>query len=234
MIKRTAKRTAAGIMSLALLLGAAGMFPAPKAAAAGAVTINEVCPKNSTYPAPDGGLYDWIELYNGSGSAVDISGWGITDKEDTPYRFTIPSGTVLQAGERKIFFCDGTAGETNSSIAPFGLSTSGEVLTLTDASGSVASQVTFGDMAKDTSYGQYPDGSGEYFVLATTPGEANRAPEGSNAVRTPSFSAESGFYNSGFSLSIDVPEGTTVYYTLDGATPHPHQRGTQVPSASRI
>ena len=219
MIKRTAKRTAAGIMSLALLLGAAGMFPAPKAAAAGAVTINEVCPKNSTYPAPDGGLYDWIELYNGSGSAVDISGWGITDKEDTPYRFTIPSGTVLQAGERKIFFCDGTAGETNSSIAPFGLSTSGEVLTLTDASGSVASQVTFGDMAKDTSYGQYPDGSGEYFVLATTPGEANRAPEGSNAVRTPSFSAESGFYNSGFSLSIDVPEGTTVYYTLDGSDP---------------
>ncbi|PWJ10235.1 CotH kinase family protein [Ruminococcus flavefaciens] len=219
MIKRTAKRTAAGIMSLALLLGAAGMLPAPKAAAAGAVTINEVCPKNSTYPAPDGGLYDWIELYNGSGSAVDISGWGITDKEDTPYRFTIPSGTVLQAGERKIFFCDGTAGETNSSIAPFGLSTSGEVLTLTDASGSVASQVTFGDMAKDTSYGQYPDGSGEYFVLATTPGEANRAPEGSNAVRTPSFSAESGFYNSGFSLSIDVPEGTTVYYTLDGSDP---------------
>ena len=110
MIKRTAKRTAAGIMSLALLLGAAGMFPAPKAAAAGAVTINEVCPKNSTYPAPDGGLYDWIELYNGSGSAVEISGWGITDKEDTPYRFTIPSGTVLQAGERRIFFCDGTAG----------------------------------------------------------------------------------------------------------------------------
>ncbi len=219
MIKRTAKRTGAGIMSLALILGSAGFLPAPKAAAAGAVTINEVCPKNSTYTAPDGGLYDWIELYNGSGSAVDISGWGITDKEDTPYRFTIPSGTVLQAGERKIFFCDGTAGETNSSIAPFGLSTSGEILTLTDASGNVASQITFGDMAKDTSYGQYPDGSGDYFVLATTPGEANRAPEGSNAVRTPSFSAESGFYNSGFSLSIDVPEGTTVYYTLDGSDP---------------
>ena len=219
MIKRTAKRTGAGILSLALILGSAGFLPAPKAAAAGAVTINEVCPKNSTYPAPDGGLYDWIELYNGSGSTVDISGWGITDKEDTPYRFTIPSGTVLQAGERKIFFCDGTAGETNSSIAPFGLSTSGEILTLTDASGNVASQITFGDMAKDTSYGQYPDGSGDYFVLAATPGAANKAPEGSNAVRTPSFSAESGFYNSGFSLSIDVPEGTTVYYTLDGSDP---------------
>ena len=219
MFRRSAKRTGAGIMSLALLLGTAGIIPMPSAKAAAGVTINEVCPKNTTYAAPDGGTYDWIELYNGSGSAVDISGWGITDKEDTPYRFTIPSGTVLQAGERKVFFCDGTAGETNASIAPFGLSTSGETLTLTDASGNVASKITFEDMAKDTSYGQYPEGSGEYYVLSTTPGAANAAPEGSNAVRTPSFSAESGFYDNSFSLTIDVPQGTTVYYTTDGSDP---------------
>ena len=219
MFKRTATRTCAGIMSLAMLLGTAGLFPASKAAAASGVTINEVCPKNTTYQAPDGNYYDWIELYNGSGSSVDISGWGITDKEDTPYRFTIPSGTVIEAGGRKIIFLDGTAGETNSAIAPFGLSTSGETVTLTDASGNIASQVTFDDMAKDTSYGQYPDGSGEYYTLKTTPNAANSAPEGSNAVRTPVFSAESGFYDNGFSLSIDVPQGTTVYYTLDGSDP---------------
>ena len=219
MFRKSAKRTAAGIMSLAMILGAAGMFPAKNAAAAGAVTINEVCPKNTTYALQNGDGYDWVELYNGSGSAVDISGWGFSDKEDTPYRFTFPSGTVLQAGERMVFFCDGTAGETNSSIAPFGLSTSGETLTLTDTSGNIASQVTFTDMAKDTSYGQYPDGSGEYYVLGCTPGAANSAPEGSNAVRTPSFSAESGFYNSGFSLTLDVPQGTTVYYTTDGSDP---------------
>ena len=74
-------------------------------------------------------------------------------------------------------------------------------------------------MAKDTSYGQYPDGSGEYYVMSTTPGKNNVAPEGSNAVRTPSFSAESGFYNNSFALTIDVPQGTTVYYTTDGSDP---------------
>ncbi|MGN0615698.1 CotH kinase family protein [Ruminococcus flavefaciens] len=219
MFKKSAMRTGAGIMSLAMLLGTAGLIPASQAAAAGTVTINEVCPKNGSYAAPDGGTYDWIELYNGSGSAVDISGWGITDKAETPYRFTIPEGTTLQAGGRKIIFCDGTAGETNKEIAPFGLSTSGETLTLTDKSGNIASQVTFGDMAKDTSYGQYPDGSGEFYVLAGTPNAENKAPEGSNAVRTPSFSAESGFYDNGFSLSIEVPQGTTVYYTTDGSDP---------------
>ncbi|SEH84725.1 Lamin Tail Domain [Ruminococcus flavefaciens] len=219
MSKKSAKRTCAGIMSLAMLLGTAGLYPAPKAAAATGVTINEVCPKNTTYAAPDGQMYDWVELYNNSSSPVDISGWGLTDKAETPYRFTIPSGTVIQPNTGKVFFCDGTAGETNASIAPFGLSTSGETLTLTDASGNIASQITFEDMAKDTSYGQYPDGSGEFYVMSTTPGKNNAAPEGSNAVRTPSFSAESGFYDNGFALTIDVPQGTTVYYTTDGSDP---------------
>ncbi|WP_051411571.1 CotH kinase family protein [Ruminococcus flavefaciens] len=219
MSKKSAKRTCAGIMSLAMLLGTAGVFPVATASAASGVTINEVCPKNTTYAAPDGQMYDWVELYNNSGSPVDISGWGLTDKADNPYRFTIPSGTVIQPNTGKVFFCDGTAGETNASIAPFGLSTSGETLTLTDASGNIASQITFEDMAKDTSYGQYPDGSGEFYVMSTTPGKNNAAPEGSNAVRTPSFSAESGFYDNSFALTLDVPQGTTVYYTTDGSDP---------------
>ncbi len=219
MFKKSARRTASGIVSLAMLLGTAGLFPVSQAYAASSVTINEVCPKNTAFAAPDGGMYDWIELYNSSNSAVDISGWGISDKADTPYRFTFPAGTTIQAGGRKLVFCDGTAGETNSAIAPFGLSTSGETLTLTDASGNIASQITFDDMAKDTSYGQYPDGSGEFYVLSTTPEAANKAPEGSNAVRTPGFSAESGFYNSSFSLTLEAPQGTTVYYTLDGSDP---------------
>ena len=219
MIKKTAKRTCAGIMSLAFILGTVNSAPALISRAASSVTINEVCPKNTTYRAADGNYYDWVELYNSSGSSVDIGGWGITDKADKPYRFTLPSGTVIPAGGRKIIFFDATAGETDTSIAPFGLSNSGETLTLTDASGNIASQITFEALASDNSYGQYPDGSGEFYTLSATPDSANTAPEGSNAVRTPGFSAESGFYDSGFSLSLEVPEGTTVYYTTDGSDP---------------
>ena len=198
----------------------AGFTAIPGADAAGeGISINEVCPKNSTFPAPDGGLYDWVELYNSSGSSVDISGWGLTDKDTKPYRFTFPAGTVIGAGQRLTVFCDGTAGAADTSIAPFGLSTSGETLTLTDAAGNQVSKITFEAMAADTSYGQYPDGSGEYYTLSCTPGSVNAAPEGSNAVRLPEFSAESGFYDSEFQLSITAPEGTTVYYTTDGSDP---------------
>lgn len=219
-MKNFFRRSAAGIMGLALTLANAGFTAIPGAAAAGeGISINEVCPKNSTFPAPDGGLYDWVELYNSSGSSVDISGWGLTDKDTKPYRFTFPAGTVIGAGQRLTVFCDGTAGAADTSIAPFGLSTSGETLTLTDAAGNQVSKITFGSMAADTSYGQYPDGSGEYYTLSCTPGSANAAPEGSYAVRLPEFSAESGFYDTEFQLSITAPEGTTVYYTTDGSDP---------------
>ncbi|HRR75420.1 MAG TPA: CotH kinase family protein [Ruminococcus sp.] len=219
-MKRFYRRTAAGIMSLALALTSAGFNAAPTAeAAAQGVTINEVCPKNTIYPGPDGGLYDYVELYNSSGSSVDISGWGLSDKETKPYRYIFPSGTIIDAGQYLTVFCDGTAGETNPAIVPFGLSTSGETLTLTDTSGNTISTVTFESLASDTSYGQYPDGSGEYFTLKTTPNAANAAPESSNAVRLPEFSAESGFYGSEFQLTINAPQGTTVYYTTDGSDP---------------
>ena len=219
-MKRFYRRTAAGIMSLALTLASSGFTAAPsvKAASQG-ISINEVCPKNTTYPAPDGGLYDWIELYNSSGSSVDISGWGLSDKDTKPYRYTFPSGTVIGAGQRLTIFCDGTAGADNASIVPFGLSTSGETLTLTDTSGNAVSTVTFESLASDDTCGQYPDGSGEYFTLRGTPNAANAAPEGANAVRLPEFSAESGFYGSEFQLSINAPQGTTVYYTTDGSDP---------------
>lgn len=218
MNRKYAKRTAAGLMSFAMVMASASMSALPSSAESG-VSINEVCPKNTTFSAPDGGLYDWVELYNSSNNDVDLSGWGLSDKSSEPYKHKIPDGTRLAPKQRLLIFCDSTAGANDAQIAPFGLSTSGETLTLTDAAGAEVSKITFEAMAADTSYGQYPDGSGEFFTLSCTPNNANIAPEGSNAVRTPEFSAESGFYDREFQLTITAPEGTKIYYTTDGTDP---------------
>lgn len=212
------KRAAAGIVSLSAVLGLIGTVPVP-ANAAGAVTINEVCTKNTKIAAPDGNFYDWAEIYNSSGSSVDISGYGLSDKEAEPFKYKFPAGTVIPSKGSIVVYCDSNAALTNNTIAPFGMSASGETLVLSDASGNAVDTLTFDALATDTSYGQYPDGSGEYYVLSCTPGQANKAPEGSDAVRLPEFSQESGFFNSGFSLTITAPEGTTVYYTIDGSNP---------------
>ena len=147
-------KAAAGILCLGLVMQSASFLPA-NAENTSKVTVNEVCSKNSTYKAADGNLYDWIELYNSDSQEADISGWGLSDKEAEPYRYTFPDGTKVPAKGRLIVFCDSDAGANDTKIVPFGLSSTGETLTLTDKQGNTAQTLTFGALAKDTSYGQY-------------------------------------------------------------------------------
>lgn len=211
-------KAAAGILCLGLVMQSASFLPA-NAENTSKVTVNEVCSKNSTYKAADGNLYDWIELYNSDSQEADISGWGLSDKEAEPYRYTFPDGTKVPAKGRLIVFCDSDAGANDTKIVPFGLSSTGETLTLTDKQGNTAQTLTFGALAKDTSYGQYPDGSGEFYELSCTPEKENAAPEGSAAVHQPAFSKDSGFYDSSFALTLTADEGCTIYYTMDGSDP---------------
>ena len=211
-------RTAAGLVCLGLVMQTSAYLPASAEAKSG-MTINEVCSKNTSYDTGSGQFFDWIELYNGGSSAADLSGWGLSDKVDKPYLYVIPEGTKVAAGERLLILCDSDGALTDSRVAPFGLSTSGETLVLTDPQGNTVDTLTFGALAADTSYGQYPDGSGEFYELSCSPAQVNTAPEGSNAVHQPVFSMESGFYDSSFTLSLSADEGCTVYYTTDGSDP---------------
>lgn len=218
MKKLSRMRTAAWIMSLGVLLQSAAYIPA-NADSNAKVSFNEVCSKNTSYPSSDGNFYDWIELYNNDRNEADISGWGLSDKESEPYRYVFPDGTRIPANGRLLVYCDSDAAATNSRIAPFGLSASGETLILTDKSGNAANTLTFGALASDTSYGQYPDGSGEFYNLSCTPDKANSAPQGSAAVHVPVFSQDSGYYDSSFALTLQADEGCTIYYTTDGSLP---------------
>ncbi|MDE6779979.1 MAG: lamin tail domain-containing protein, partial [Ruminococcus sp.] len=90
-----------------------GIFPVTESAAAGGITINEVCPENTFCKAPDGGVYAWAELYNSSSGSVDISGWGFSDDPSDLRKYTLPAGTVIQSGERKLIYCTPESTITN-------------------------------------------------------------------------------------------------------------------------
>lgn len=176
------------------------------------ISINEICSQNTFYKASDGNIYGWIELYNSSSSAVDISGWGLSDDIEDLRKYTLPAGMVIQAGERKIIFC-------SSENVPLDITKDENVIILTDRNGNEISKVTFDKIPVDKSYGQYPDGSGNYFNMDCTPKKTNVSQNEKIEVELPVFSHESGFYEKDFMLSIAVPEKTTVYYTLDGSEP---------------
>lgn len=191
------------------------------AKAVSGLCINEVCAKNTTYAAPDGGFYDWIELYNPTNSAINLSGYGITDKETNPYRFTFPSGASIGAGQHIIVFFDSLIPTIDGAYtAEFGLSTSGETIILTNSDGAKVDSITFGAIAADVSYGRITDGSDEFAILSMSPNAPN---EKSSLIEVdvpePIFSHEGGFYDSSFDLDITHSKSTRVYYTLDGSVP---------------
>lgn len=104
------------------------------------------------------GYYDWIELYNG--------GYRLSDKEDKPFKYIIPDGTEIESGGRLLIFCDSKAETpTGQLIAAFGLSTSGETVTLTDANGTIVDTVTFGTIDPDVSYIRVTDGADSFAYM---------------------------------------------------------------------
>jgi hypothetical protein len=62
------------------------------------VVINEVL--SHTDPP----IEDAIELYNPTSTAVDMSGWYISNQKSQPRKFRIPDGTVIPAGGYHVFY----------------------------------------------------------------------------------------------------------------------------------
>ena len=65
------------------------------------VVINEINYRSS--PSTDPG--DWIELYNPSSAAINVSNWEVKDSDDA-HVFEIPAGTQLQAFDYLVFVKD--------------------------------------------------------------------------------------------------------------------------------
>ncbi|MCM1314397.1 MAG: CotH kinase family protein [Prevotella sp.] len=209
-IKRFIRIISAGII--------AGVFfciqiPPEVHSASGGISINEVCSENTFYKAPDGELYSWVEICNSSTDKVDLSGWGLSDDPNDPLKCTLAAGTVLKAGQKTVIFC-------SPQHADIDIDNEENILILSDRKGNEKDRITFKKTEPDTSYGQFPDGSGNYAIMECTPYQSNISPNEKIQVEAPELSHESGFYEKDFMLTINVPRGTTVYYTLDGSNPN--------------
>jgi len=127
-----------------------------------AVVINEILPA-SVLPQ-----VDYIELYNHSSNAVDISGCYLSDSPSTN-KFKIPPSTVL-APRGFISFDENQLG--------FQLSHNGETIFFRSADGSrMLDAVQYEAQENGIAFGRYPDGSPEFYRLtAQSPGATNPPP----------------------------------------------------------
>ncbi len=110
----------------------------------------------------DGNSSDWIELYNPTDQAINLSGWHLTDDSTNLNKWTFPASpqSLLQPGDFLVVFASGQDSETYVDPAgylhtDFKLSSMGEYLGLTDADENIV--FDFGDaypqQVTDVSYG---------------------------------------------------------------------------------
>ncbi|MEX2186749.1 MAG: LamG-like jellyroll fold domain-containing protein [Pirellulales bacterium] len=118
---------------------------------------------------------EWIELYNRSTTAVDLSNWMIEDA----INYTFPIGTTIAAGEYLVLAKDPVSlAAAHPSIRILGgysgqLSDGGERITLKDANKNPADTITYAD---DGRWSVYPDGGGSSLELRD-PHADNALPE---------------------------------------------------------
>ncbi len=138
------------------------------------VRINEYMSRNrSVLYDRDGDYGDWVEIYNFSDAAVDLSGYSLTDSKDALTKWQFPADTVIPADGYLIVFCSGKTGTEGELHASFKLGDSDSFLGLYTDTGSFCSGVTYHATEQDQSVGYTEDGS--YAACRyPTPGYANR------------------------------------------------------------
>ena len=186
------------------------------------VYITEVLASSDVVtPATGEPACDWVELYNDSNSPYDLSLCGLSDNIGWPRKWQFPMGTTIYPGEYKIIRCDKSAnsGTGQNPHTSFGITKAGgEVITLSDSQGRVLDKLYIPQMRTDVSYGRSLETNGFFYYDTPTPGQKNSTGFAGYA-ETPVLSLGGGLYESIVIVTIDVPEGTTVRYTTNGAIP---------------
>ena len=206
--------------------------------------LSEFMASNSSNLASATGEYpDWIEIHNGSGAEVDLTGWYLTDNPGNLRKWRFPETTAippLVAGGYLLVFA---SGEEDSMIAGefhanFSLSAAGEYLALVEPDGqTIAFQYTpqFPPQVTDVSYGVDLTNGRQGYLETPTPAGANTL-----LVADPvNFSVASRTFTIPFTLILATASpAAEIRYTLDGSIPNPTSQlygaGIAIQSTTRV
>ncbi len=137
------------------------------------IVINELVASNKTGAKDENNQFeDWIELYNKSDVAVDVSGYFVTDDVTKPKKWAIPTGTKMAGKGYLILWADEDEKQgvlhTN-----FKLSGDGEFVYLYTPQEQLADSVSFGIQQNDVAFARNPNGTGKFKAQAPTFGTDN-------------------------------------------------------------
>ncbi len=175
-----------------------------------------------------GVVQDWIELYNPGTTVINIQGFYLSNDLGNISRWQFPLNTTIAAkGFLKVFASGANVTATNGGVKEYHtnyklLQTKPEKIILANAMGVIVDSLTITPNLKNHSWGRNPDGAATWKLYTThTFNTSNTGNALTSYLIRPVFSAGSGTYSGGISLSISSTQSNTkIKYTLDGTDPN--------------
>ena len=185
------------------------------------IVITEVMASNGYFES--GRAWDWVELYNSGKSAVDLSGWHLSDSKKNPDKWIFPQGAKLKAGKYLTVWCTGEAGldpgKGSEFYTDFAISSAGENLVLSDPEGNLVQLLSLPPQYGCVSYGLPWKGETYGFLENPTRGKRNDTEAFSGRTEAPELLTAGGFYEGSITVQARAAEGAVLRYTTDGSTP---------------
>jgi len=174
----------------------------------------------------DGTRQDWVELHNSGPAGVNLAGYYLTDNAAALTKWQLPAVTLPAGGYLVVFASDkNRTNPANPLHTNFRLGSGGEYLGLVTPGGVTVVHdyaPAFPPQLPDVSYGLASNLISKRCFVAPTPGAANDESTTCGQAAAPSFSAERGFHDAPFSLTLaSATPAAQIYYTTDGSQPDP-------------
>jgi len=202
-------------------------------AAQSQVVLNEFCTANYSDYNVDSGwgteYEDWVELYNPLATAVNISGYWLSDDISNPQKWSFPVGTSVAANSYLVVLLSGTGDYDPSYMGALNTSftvtqTNGEDIVFANAGGTILESYDIGAIGAfqaNHSYARTVDGGSDWTIHTDpSPNASNSGATAVDYVQKPVISVQAGYQAAPINVTITAPAGTTIYYTLDGSEPN--------------
>jgi hypothetical protein len=182
------------------------------------LVINEIQSSNATTIADEDGDYeDWIELYNGTDTAINLAGYYLSDDIDNPMMWAFPNVTI-ESCEYLLVFASGKDKTDGDFLhTNFSISSDGEPIILSNETGQIIDYFQAVSLSTDISFGRKVDGGLDIVKFyKSTPGHTNSQGVINHDVE---FSKRGGIYQTSFSISLSTSDNKLIYYTTNGTIP---------------
>lgn len=169
----------------------------------------------------------WIELYNCTEDTIDIGGAYVSDNPNNLTKFQLPAdyGTIQPHGYTVIFFdhnaADGEYGSKARMQVGFDLDEDGGTIYISNQDGELIIEQTYPRAITRCSYARLSDGADDwsYTGQPTLGSSNNNSLFSSSRLEAPRVDTDSKLFTEPFHVFVNIPEGSELRYTIDGATP---------------